>query len=63
MRHFLVLGFTSNDKDELGKELYLGNARDEAEAKTNDPEGSFARKEMHELAQPFKRRFFGEQEG
>ncbi len=56
MRHFIVLGFTTNSKAESGENLYLGSDRSEAVEAVNTPEEQFVRKELYELAVPHIRR-------
>lgn len=56
MRHFIVLGFASNSKNDIGKSLYLGNDRSEALKKLNAQDKKFIRRELYELAVPQMRR-------
>lgn len=56
MRHFVVLGFTSNSQKVAGEILYLGNDREEALAAVNKPGKGFIRQELYELATPQIRR-------
>ena len=49
---YVVLGFTSDSKDETGKKLYFGNDREEAEAVVNNPIGPCVRKLLFALTHP-----------
>jgi len=56
MRHFIVLGFATVSKDEVGQCLHLGHDRDAALNEVNAPGNGCARKELFELAVPYMRR-------
>ena len=62
MRQFIVLGFSSKSRQDIGESLYLGGDRGTAIATCNTGESRFARKEMYELAQPHMSRHFAKQE-
>jgi len=56
MRHFVVLGFTTNSKNDQGKSLYLGTDRQKAVDKVNEQSGKFVRRELYDLAVPHMKR-------
>ena len=56
MRHFVVLGFTSNSKNDPGKSLYLGTDRQKAVDKVNEQSGKYIRRELYDLAVPHMKR-------
>lgn len=56
MRHFVVLGFTSNSQKEAGELLHLGADRSQAIESVNTPDEEFVRKELYELSVPNVRR-------
>jgi hypothetical protein len=56
MRHFVVLGFTSNSKNDPGKSLYLGTDRQKAVDKVNEQSGKYLRRELYDLAVPHIKR-------
>lgn len=60
MRKFIVLGYSSNSKDEPGKSIYLGTDRGDAIAAVNAQVKKYARQELYELAVPEIRRHFSE---
>ncbi len=62
MRHFVVLGFAGKSNNEKGIILYLGSDRGEALKKVNKGGGVYERREMHELAAPYLRRFLPAEE-
>lgn len=56
MRHFIVLGFSSNSQKEPGKQLHLGTDRGVAIEAVNAVDSKYVRKELYELAIPQIRR-------
>ena len=62
MRRFLVLGFVTNLKQEVGEQLYLGSDRDQANTETKDSSGVFLRKACYEVDIPILNKKFPESE-
>lgn len=58
MRHYVVFGFATTSKDEVGKPMHLGMDRGKAIAAVNEDTEGIVRKELFELANPNQRRYF-----
>ena len=58
MRHFIVLGYTSNSKKMAGKVLHMGNDRETALKAVNERSGELIRQELYVMTNPEIRRHF-----
>ncbi len=58
MRHFIVLGYTSNSQKVAGKVLHMGNDRETALGVVNKRSGKLIRQELYVMTHPEIRRHF-----
>ena len=56
MRHYIVLGFTSQFSKDSGEPIYIGCEREKALKAVNTSSKEYVRRELYDLAVPVMRR-------